>query len=44
MPGADDALKDCIEGEDVKTEFWEELGDVDPIDSTDPCKKTIEED
>ena len=44
MMGADDVEVECIMAEDVKIAFWDRLGSVDPIDSTDPCKKVVQED
>ena len=44
MMGADDVEVECIMAEDVKIAFRDRLGSVDPIDSTDPCKKVVQED
>lgn len=44
MQGADNAEVDCIAADDVKVAFWDTLGVIDAVDSTDPCKKVVQED
>jgi len=41
---ADEVMVNCVVDEDVKAEFWDTLGAQDSQQSTDPCKKLIEDD